>query len=316
MFKLVVIVAALAQHRPSLAFGNAIGSSVSNILGAFGLGLLFQSEVTAYDNSSRIYGAILLGITTVVLIVALAHGLSKVFGGIAVAAFVLYVASVSWYIYKGILAAPEDSDSDSDSDSDIEAGSECDRNETRHLLSDNDADPTGDETLSQHSSLVVPARRNQRSLILQVGHLLLGLGALSVAGYVTSTSAGNLADALHIPDSVFGATVLAFVTTLPENLVAVLSGFRGHSGIMVANTAGSNIFLLTLCLGVILLSNGGNLEVGDNQVLGLVVTWASTAAFAVIVVCGARRWVGVVFIVIYIGYLVSMFVFFGGIEDL
>lgn len=311
----MVIIAALAQHRPSLAFGNAIGSSVSNILGAFGLGLLFQSQVSVYDNSSRIYAAILFAITSVVLVVALAHGLSRIFGGVAVAAFVLYIASVSWYIYKGILAAPEDSDSDSDSDLEIEAGSEHDRNEIRHLLPHDETDPAGDEALSQHSSLVELARPKHRSLIVQIGHVLLGLGALSVAGYVTSTSAGNLADALHIPDSVFGATVLAFVTTLPENLVAVISGVRGHSGIMVANTAGSNIFILTLCLGVILLSTGKSLEVGKNQVFGLVVTWASTTAFAIIVLCGGRRWMGVVLIIIYVGYLVSMFVYFGGVED-
>lgn len=320
---MVVIIAALAQHRPSLALGNAIGSSVSNILGAFGLGLLFQSDVAVYDTSSRIYAALLFGITSVVLVVALAHGLGRIFGAVAVVAFGMYVASVGWYIYKGVLAAPEDSDSDSDSDGEqdggeegVEAGREEERNERRRLLADDDAEAASTETCSEQSSGAEVARRKQRSLAAQIGGLVVGLIALSVAGYVTSTSAGNLADALHIPDSVFGATVLAFVTTLPENLVAVLSGFRGHSGIVVANTAGSNIFLLTLCLGVVLLATGKNLEVGKNQVFGLVVTWASTTAFAIIVLCGGRRWMGFVLIMVYIGYLVSMFVYFGGIDDL
>lgn len=193
---------------------------------------------------------------------------------------------------------------------------EHDRNETHHLLPDNDTETAGDETLSQHRSLVELARLKQRGLIYQIGHVLLSLGALSLTGYVTSTSARNLADALHIPDSVFGATVLAFVTTLPENLVAVISGFQGHSGIMVTNTAGSNIFILTLCLGIILLSTGTNLEVGKNQLFGLMVTWALTTAFAIIVFCGGRRWMGVVLIITYIRYLVSMFVYFGRIKDL
>lgn len=275
--------------------------------------------MAVYDRSARIYAAILFGVTSVVLVAALAHRLGRIFGGVAVVAFGLYIASVGWYIYKGVLAAPEDSDSDSDSDGEeerVEASREEERNERRRLLVDGDAEAVGDETLSQQSSGVEIARRRQRSLAAQIGGVLVGLIALSVAGYVTSTSAGNLADALHIPDSVFGATILAFVTTLPENLVAVLSGFRGHSGIMVANTAGSNIFLLTLCFGVILLATGENLEVGRGQVFGLVVTWASTAAFAIIVLCGGRRWMGIILIVVYIGYLVSMFVYFGGIDDL
>lgn len=249
---------------------------------------------------------------------ALARGLGRIFGGVAVVAFGLYIASVGWYIYKGVLAAPEDSDSDSDGEAEEEgeAGGREERNERRRLLADDDAEAAGDGTLSQQSSGVEVARRKQRSLAAQIGGVLGGLIALSVAGYVTSTSAGNLADALHIPDSVFGATILAFVTTLPENLVAVLSGFRGHSGIMVANTAGSNIFLLTLCLGIVLLATGEHFEVGKGQMFGLVVTWASTAAFAIIVLCGGRRWMGVILIVVYIAYLVSMFVYFGGIDDL
>lgn len=40
----VVVVAALVQHRPSLALGNVIGSTLSNILGVFSIGVLFQSR--------------------------------------------------------------------------------------------------------------------------------------------------------------------------------------------------------------------------------------------------------------------------------
>jgi Ca2+/Na+ antiporter len=50
-----------------------------------------------------------------------------------------------------------------------------------------------------------------------------------------------------------------------------MSGARGQSGILVANTVGSNIFLLTLCLGIVLLGAdqpeqlrvvGGSLDLG------------------------------------------------------
>lgn len=56
---------------------------------------------------------------------------------------------------------------------------------------------------------------------------------------------------LNLSSNVFGLTVIAFVTTSPEKLIAMLSGFRGQGGIIVATTAESNIFLLILCVSVV-----------------------------------------------------------------
>jgi Ca2+/Na+ antiporter len=57
LLQLIVVVALLAQGRPSLAIGNMIGSAISNILGAFSLGLLFRqsAEHVRFDRNSRIH---------------------------------------------------------------------------------------------------------------------------------------------------------------------------------------------------------------------------------------------------------------------
>lgn len=86
-------------------------------------------------------------------------------------------------------------------------------------------------------------------------HLLFGFLSLLTSAYVLTHAATTLVDQLGLSDEVFGLVVLSIATTLPEKLIASLSGVRGQTGIMVANTAGSNIFLLTLCLGIVWVSS-------------------------------------------------------------
>ena len=124
-----MVVAALSQRRPALALGNVLGSTISNILGAFSLGLLAQTGPVAYDASAKAYAAVLLAVTTAASALAALRLLDRLVGVILVVTFVLYVASVCWGIYKGVFLAPQDSDdessdsaSDDDDDSDVEDG--------------------------------------------------------------------------------------------------------------------------------------------------------------------------------------------------
>jgi hypothetical protein len=57
---------------------------------------------------------------------------------------------------------------------------------------------------------------------------------------------------LASPTSASALIILALATTLPEKFIVVLSSDRGHVGILVASTVRSNIFLLSLCMGIII----------------------------------------------------------------
>jgi Ca2+/Na+ antiporter len=65
-----VVVAAILQHHSPLALGNVTGSTISNILGAFSLGLLFHPQGLEFDRSAKLYSALLFLVAT--LFVALA----------------------------------------------------------------------------------------------------------------------------------------------------------------------------------------------------------------------------------------------------
>ena len=288
----------LAQGRPSLAIGNIIGSAISNILGAFSLGLLFRSREVPihFDRSSKIYSSLLLVITTLVMpVTRLSQGRASVaFGSSLIAIFSIYVLSIVWAISRGVVSAPEDSDSDSDSDNDSDAGADAER-----------GPPQETDAL-----LPKPAGRPQRSLLYHVVQLIFGFLQICLAGYVLPPAAINISDALGVSDFLFGVVFLAIATTLPEKFIAMVSGYKGHVGILTANTAGSNIFLLTLCLGIVLVDTRTEPANGNVKVSELAVLWLSTAVFGLTVWFGGRfdRYLGLLMLLGYIAFIVLEFI--------
>ena len=77
----------------------------------------------------------------------------------------------------------------------------------------------------------------------------------------------------------------------------------------VSCTAGSNIFLLTLCMGAVMLDTSGQFNGGNVAVPELLVLWLSTASFTLTMWIDGRfhRWVGATML---LGYVVFMVVEF------
>lgn len=234
-------------------------------------------------------------------IVAATRSLGRVVGVICIAVFAVYLISIGYVIYKGFLSAPEDSDSDSDSDSDDDAPS----------VEDSTAVPNNEST--EETALLASTSRTpgyKHTLQYHFIYLILGFVALSISGFVLSHSAASIATASGVSDTVIGVTILSFATTLPEKFVAVMSGSRGHGGIVVASTAGSNIFLLTLCLGVALIA-GDSTELAKSLTLfEVLMTWVSSALFLLVVLTGSGRWKGALLFVLYVVFIVLEFTVF------
>jgi Ca2+/Na+ antiporter len=340
--ELVVIAVALGQKNQSMALGNLMGSSIANILASFSLGLLCMKTAT-FDRSSKIYAATLLGLTLVflLLLLTLNDRFKWAAGALLIIAFVVYVASVAVAIYRGTMTAPEDdSDSDSDSDDSNSDDSDSDSGSDNENDSDEEAEPQerakfvidDEENRRRSSSSTLTAqgdghelepfptsrspnkfkklgsrRMRPKSLRSHLLKLVLGLAALLVASYIVAHSAATIGSELGLSGSVIGTTILSLATTLPEKFVAIMGGVRKQPGIMVANTVGSNIFLVTLCGGVLFLG-------GDAQQIKLGLGFFEAAAMlgsAVlvlgIVLLGGKRWMGGVMLVLYLAFLVTEF---------
>jgi Ca2+/Na+ antiporter len=306
--ELAVVVICILRSRSSLAVGNIIGSGISNILGAFSLGLILRSdeEVIVFDSSARIYTLVMLLVTGLVVGLQAVDSpfATRLYGGILIAIFVLYIGSVAYLIFKGRLTAPE-SDSDSDSDSDSESDDGSAHNETV-----NNADTTTpllatEQTLSRS--------RYKHGTAYHVAILLLGFSAILLSSFVLSNASSSIAEDSGMSEVLFGVVFLSIATTLPEKFIAVMSGSRNRTGILVANTVGSNIFLLTLCLGILWVSTAGNFDRGTVQPVELAVLLCSSLFMTSVVWFGARwsRLAGMIMLVAYIVFLVLEFTTLG-----
>jgi Ca2+/H+ antiporter len=252
-------------------------------------------------------------------------------GAILITFFAVYIGSIGWAISKGSLTAPEDSDDDSSDDesSDDESSDDgsSDRDsiinvaETTTAHSDGnkeepngsaEPEPNGHAAQISDSAPAAPpptTRRKRRTLRYHISYLVLGFLAICLAGYVLSHAATTITDEFGISDVLFGIIILAIATTLPEKFVAILSGHRGHAGILVANTAGSNIFLLSLCSGIIMLDTSGSFDGGNVKIPELGVLWGSTLAFTLTVWFGGKfcRWIGAAMLVGYVTFILLEF---------
>lgn len=304
------MIVSLARSRSSLALGNVVGSAISNILGAFSLGLLTQSTADSirFDRSSRIYSLLLLLLTTFATPVTYfaQKRIWKPAGGTLIVSFAIYVASIVWAISQGKVTAPEASDDESgSSDSESETA-----DEVRPLLgAENPASDSNEAVSPRQERPSAATPRRLHSLQYHIVYLIIGFLAISLAAYILSNAATNIIDQLGISDILFGVIFLAIATTLPEKFIAVFSGSRGHQGILVANTAGSNIFLLSLCLGIIMVDTHGRLDADNVNVAELAVMWGSTVVFTATVWFGGRwsKWIGTAMLAAYIAFLVLEF---------
>lgn len=307
-----MVISSLSQGRSSLAVGNIVGSAISNILGAFSLGLLFREkgEPAQFDRSSRIYSLVLLVITSFVtpVIYFPYRTIWLACGAILIVVFAAYFIPISWAISKGNLIAPEDSDDDSN-DGNSDTGS------ARTSVDREGSENRETDALLHQEGSSAPVPRSQghnhgrHSLGYHISYLVLGFLSICLAGYVLTHAATNITDAIGIPDALFGVIILSIATTLPEKFVAVISGHRGHIGILVANTVGSNIFLLSLCMGIIMVDTSGEFDGSNVNITELAVLWGSTLVFTLTVWVGGRvdRWIGGAMLAGYIAFIVLEF---------
>ena len=82
-------------------------------------------------------------------------------------------------------------------------------------------------------------------ILLIVGFTLLIKGA----GFFVDGSS-NIARLLKVPPILIGLTIVAFGTSSPEATVSIIAALEGNADVAVGNVVGSNIFNITLVVGV------------------------------------------------------------------
>jgi cation:H+ antiporter len=218
------------------------------------------------DRSARVYGLAMLGVTVLASLFAFGGRVTPPEGAVLVALFVLYVASVLVVIHRGWLRPPDDDD-DEDAEARAQGGP---------------------------------------SALRPLAVLVVGLVVISGGAELVVQGAAHLAERIGLSEYAIGATVVAIGTTLPDKAISVIGGLRGQGGVVTANATGSNIFLLSLVLGLAALPGGAGLAVPPTVAhvdvpLLLAVTVLITLLFRR---PSLHRRSGVALLILYVAYVV------------
>ena len=81
---------------------------------------------------------------------------------------------------------------------------------------------------------------------------ILGALGVVVSAYFLVESAVGIAQSVGIPQTVIGATIIAFGTSLPELTLDLKAFLRGHPALAFGDIIGSSFVNITLILGVTL----------------------------------------------------------------
>ena len=157
----------------------------------------------------------------------------------------------------------------------------------------------------------------ERELWQQLVLLVVGAAAIAEGANLLVDNGTKIAEALGVPDSVIGLTMVALGTSLPELVTAITSLAKGHGALSLGNVIGANLFNLVLVTGTsatlapftiptdkLLAGVNSSLLVDLPVMLGVMLILCVPA----LTTGKLRRWQGVLLLCAYIGFTVFQFV--------
>lgn len=136
--------------------------------------------------------------------------------------------------------------------------------------------------------------------------IVLGVAGLIGGGYLITDNATKIAAMLGMSEKLIALTVLSLGTSAPELATSALAASRKNADIAMGNVIGSNIFNITLILGVSVLINPVNYNSLLNQ--DFYVLGGGTLFLLLAMYTGKKlsldRWEAGIMLLAYIGYTI------------
>lgn len=86
--------------------------------------------------------------------------------------------------------------------------------------------------------------------IKSIPYIIIGIIGIILGGQLVVDSAQDIAEMLHVGDSVIALTVVAIGTSLPELVTSTVAVRKGETDLAIGNVIGSNIFNILFVLGL------------------------------------------------------------------
>ncbi|XES78304.1 MAG: sodium:calcium antiporter [Candidatus Bathyarchaeia archaeon] len=217
--ELTVALTAAFSGGAGLSFGNALGSNIFNISAIIGIAaILMYIKHIRVPKSSRSASGI-----NVIPSLAKAD-LNTIYFGLLVSSLIpmvlIYISTASWIVGLILLF--------------IFAAYIFKLTQVRIP-----SEQTEEVPLEEKKKL-------KRYIVLTI---IGALGVVVSANFLVD-SAIVIASSFGVPQTVIGATIIAFGTSLPELTIGVKSVLKGHAGLAFGNIIGASFFNTTLILGV------------------------------------------------------------------
>ena len=269
--ELVVSVLSAIDGMSDVAIGNVVGSNIFNVFLILGICALIRPLPLTAGNIRR---DIPFGVATSLLLLVLAMDSWFKTGAVdrlgrldGILMLVIYLLLMTYTIRATGRTAPADSPVD---------GSQ-------------------------------PQKRPMAGWLMAV-MIVGGLAGLIGGGEMFLNSATELARRMGISESVIAITLVAGGTSLPELASSLVSLVKGKSDMALGNVIGSNIANILLILGLSATINP--LTMGGITLVDLLVVLLSAVLLFLAAFTFRRRavdrWEGVLFLVIYAGYIVYL----------
>ncbi len=268
--ELVVNVIGASTGATELAFGNVVGSNISNLALVLGAAAV-MAPISIQGQLVRREVPLLLLATTIATVMALDGLLEQRPALIGRSDSVVLLLFFCIFIYSNVL----------------------------DLVKTRQADPLLIE-LEDYPFFGMRKADPYRWLFAVGGCVLLYAG-----GELTISSGSELAEYAGIPTTVVGLFIVAVGTSLPELVTSIIAAARGESDLALGNVVGSNIFNTLVVLPVSGIIQPIAIPAGG--LVDLTISWALVALLIPVFYLGRARlsrFVGGLLIVAYVAYAV------------
>ena len=267
--ELVVNIIGGLQGETALAFGNVVGSNISNLALVLGAAACLQ-KIEIHGSVIRRELPLLLLVTTIMTVMALDNVLGGRAAVIGVSDAIVLILLFAIFVYitvQDILLA---------------------RSKDRLL-----------DEVAEYPLVKMGAANHLLWVYIIVGFLLLFVG-----GEMTVRYSIAFASSIGIPSDVIGLVVVAVGTSLPELVTSVMAAWRKESDLALGNILGSNVFNSLIVLPVSALLN--DVAIPEGGVGDLIVSWLLAAVLVPIFYFGRKtlgRTSGTMLLLAYFSYM-------------
>lgn len=147
--------------------------------------------------------------------------------------------------------------------------------------------------------------------------LVAGAAAIAIGARLLVDNGTLIAEALGVPDSVIGLTMVALGTSLPELITAITSLAKGHGALSLGNVIGANLFNIILVSGTAITISPFAIP-AEKTIAGLnssLVIDLPLMLAVMAILClpplrsgKMRRWQGVLLLCVYAAFTIYQFV--------